>query len=571
MSLELIVYFLFVHLVLLIPGYVIVRSTKLLAGKQELELCLAYVTSITLLAAGATVGYLLEVDWVIIKYLAWVGIALSAVIFIRSRYYRNLLAFGLPIACAVALSLLSTLLLSLTFSANQIFIPDPEAQPERNYNVLNVKVLNVTHTNANDNYVPYRQAQFFINRSDPAKDSFIDEWGVHFFQRTPLMGAVTASYFNLLGDRPPVDYLWSIHAKDPGNTYAKFQIIAHVLNSILVIPGYFLLRRLFNRKVATVSCLFIVISPFFIYNSIFSWPKSLVAFLVITFWLFLMERGLKFIVLAGAIAGIAYLAHDLAVLYIGAGLVFLLIRRRFRDSVVFGGISALFSIPWLITSALIFKKPSTFALYPFSTEGLPQPDQGREVLSKFLQTSPLDIVSIRIDTLFYLLSPYDMIYSTGGQPIDRRLWATGIFSIPGSVGAGLFIPALAGVIQQFRKFRYWSLIVIPILLAVIIIGWRFPRSLGSLHFAQPLIVVLVGFAIAWLMELKRKKLWIAAAYLISVSQLIFFLLFSYEYKFNGWLTDPVDMIALTLAAFIVLTAGWSAVRVTQDKPLFGIR
>jgi len=220
--------------------------------------------------------------------------------------WRDFIAnYRFIISCLMAASIFSLLFISLPFNAAKTVVPDPQPMAGRNYSSFNVKVLNVAHTQANDNYVPYRQAQFFINRSDPAKDSFIGEWGVTFFERTPLMGAVTANYFNLLGDRPPIDYTWSAKSSDPDHTYKKFQILAQILNSLLLIPGFFLLNRLFNRKTAYISVLFLIPSAYFLYNSFFTWPKSLVSFFVLTSWLLLLEKRPRLTILAGMVSGIA--------------------------------------------------------------------------------------------------------------------------------------------------------------------------------------------------------------------------------------------------------------------------
>ncbi|HMS92576.1 MAG TPA: glycosyltransferase family 39 protein, partial [Candidatus Saccharibacteria bacterium] len=317
--------------------------------------------------------------------------------------------FIVPISALVALSLVSLFFIGLNFTSNVNYIPDPEPISNSNYNVLSVKVLNVSHTNANDNYVPFRQAQFIINRLDPATSSFIDEWGVHFFQRTPLMGAVSAFYFDLFMSKPPIDYLWRTSATDPSNTYLQFQIIATILNSLLLIPAYYLIKKLFNSKTAYISLLFLASSHFFLYNSFYTWPKSLVAFFILFSWYLLLENKLRFTILAGIVSAAAYLTHDLAFLYIVASLFMLLYKKRFRDIVIVLGITVFSALPWLITSSVIFKKASTFYLYPISVENIPQPGREKEIMSKFFKTSIWELFMIRIRTLTYLLTPYSIL------------------------------------------------------------------------------------------------------------------------------------------------------------------
>ena len=202
-------FLIFAHVTLLVPGYVLVKKTGLLAKTPGIELSFGYLLTMALFAALATADYALRFSPELSRLLCWAIILGSLLELFRARYFKDLAKLRFPLICLFLMSVLSSAFIGLTFNAPRPYVPDPAAQPGRNYNVLNVKVLNVAQTQANDNSIPYRQAQFFVNRIDPAKGDFINEWSVTFFQRTPLMGAVTANYFNLLNERPPVDYIWS--------------------------------------------------------------------------------------------------------------------------------------------------------------------------------------------------------------------------------------------------------------------------------------------------------------------------------------------------------------------------
>ncbi len=323
-----VIYFFLVHFVLLIPGYALVYATKLLRDKPAIELCLAYVVSIVTLAGLAITGYAFDIPYHGLSWICWILIAFGVYYFIKQKLYLKLRRHLFPLLALGATSIFSLAFINLPLTGSWAQIPDPEYREGSNYETFSVKVLNVAQTVANDNYIPYRQAQFIVNRSDPAKDSFIDEWGVHFFQRTPLMGATTAQFFTLLGDTPPITYTWSADGSDPDRTYEKFQVIAHIMNALFVLPAFFILTKLFNRRTAQAALLFIVPSSFFLYNAFFSWPKSLVAFFILLSWLLLFEKRLRYVAIAGAVSGLAYLAHDLAILYIGASVVLLLYWRR---------------------------------------------------------------------------------------------------------------------------------------------------------------------------------------------------------------------------------------------------
>lgn len=546
---KLVIFFIFVHISILLPGYVIARNLRLLKNKPDLHLSLGYFISIVFFAALALTHYVFNTPPMATRVVFWIVLLVAFVLFLYQKLYIKLLENKLLLACLIGMTLLSSAFIGLRLNGPLSYIPDPQKLPDRNYNTLSVKVLNVAQTNANDNYIPYRQAQFFINRSNPQTDSFINEWGVNFFQRTPLMGAVAAQYFNALADSLPISYTWSSDARDTDFTYAKFQIIAQILNAVFIIPAFYLIMKLFDKKTAQLSMFFIVPSHFFLYNAAFTWPKSFVAFFVLLAWLLILEKKLVYVVLAGLASGFAYLAHDLAVLYIGASLVFLLANKRWKDAFIYSGISIIPALPWLYVSSFVFKRPSSFIYYPMSLKGIPQLDQHGEIIQEFLKTSPLRLLAIRIESLFYLVSPYQIIYSDGGQAIGRRLWALGLYSLPGSVGIGLIIPTFLGLFSKFRMRKdVFIFITIPLLLAVILTGW--PKGLGSLHFAEALVVLLIAIASRWL---SKKKPWVAiVAYMFCAIQLLLMIGYSYRFNFATWLGAENILLCVVILAVIML-------------------
>lgn len=551
----------FIHVTLLVPGYVIIKKTRLLASKPGIELVFGYLVTILLFGALAVFGYALGFSLTLSRIVCWLIILWSFGLLIYKRYYIALWEFRFPLICLVAMSLLSTAFVGLTFGGKYTILPDPMAEQGRNYHVLNVKILNIAQTQANDNYIPYRQAQFMINRSDPGKDSFIGEWGVTFFQRTPLMGAVTASYFNLLNEKPPIAYTWSRDGLDPHHTYLQFQLIAHVLNALFIVPAFFLLKKLFNKKTALLACLFLVPSQFFLYNAVFSWPKSLVAFFVLVTWLLLLENKLRYTVLAGTASGVAYLTHDLAVLYLGTSVLLLLWHRRIKDTAIFLGLSAVFAIPWLLASTIFYHKASSFILYPISTVGIPQPEQKQQLIHQFFQTSPLRLIFIRIENFVYLFTPYQLFTSEGGQDASRRIWALGLFSIPGSIGFGLLIPVFIATVKRLRGVAFWILVVGPVVFSTIVIGW--PKGLGSLHFAEAVVVLLTGLSVYYLSK-QKKVIWLLLAYAANSVQLLFFVTYSYGFHVSSWL-DLKDIILSAILLGLMGISGYGIYSVSHKR------
>src|SRR5258708_1832911 len=142
-----------------------------------------------------------------------------------------------------------------------------------------------------------------------------------------------------------------------------------------------------------------------------SWAKSLVDLCILLSWLLLLEKKMRYTILAGIASGLAYLAHDLAVLYIGASVVLLLYNKRLKETMAFGFTALVFAIPWLITADFLYHEPSSFIYYPIATEGIPQVRQSQHIIHQFLHTSPLRLLAIRIGNFIYLMAPYQLFTS----------------------------------------------------------------------------------------------------------------------------------------------------------------
>jgi hypothetical protein len=159
-----IIYFLGINLTLVIPGYVLIKRFKLLEKSPGLQLCMAYVLTMVVYALLASLTYVLKINPWFSRGTSWLIILISLFLFIRDGLFKDFITrYKFPLGCLLATSLFSLMFISLPFNAPRAFIPDPQPQAKRNYSTFNVKVLNVAQTQANDNYVPYRQAQFFIN------------------------------------------------------------------------------------------------------------------------------------------------------------------------------------------------------------------------------------------------------------------------------------------------------------------------------------------------------------------------------------------------------------------------
>lgn len=549
-----ILYFVLFHLLLLVPAFGFLNRYKVYGKNPLLQLSLTYVLSILFLGLGGLAVYALDLPKKLVMICMYLAIFGGIFLFVTTRSWKQLIKSRFVLIILVLMSLLPTLVISLSVDqSNQKFFPDPSYNSSNNYSTLNVKVLNFAQTQANDNYIPYRQAQFFSNNSDPGKDSFINEWGVSFFQRTILMGSATSAMYTLLNDNPPIAYIWSPVGQDPDHTYVKFQVFSHILNSLLVIPAALLISKFFDRKTANLSVIFIAISHFYLYNSIFSWPKSLATFFVLISFYLLLEGKIRGTVLAGLISGVAYMAHDLGIIFIATSIVLLIIKRRFYEIALYMAASLPFLAIWSFVSSHIYNKASTFIYYPFAIHGLPQDSNKATIIRDFFNTSPFEILKLKLKVLYRLLLPYQLIDSEGGKPIAERLWGVGVYSIPGSLGLGLLAAGVASVPAHFKKvqWEFWFITGFPILVVLGVYGA--PDSIGSLHFSEGIVALLTGVIVFSTLKIKRYgKTLILAALAGNIAYLLGFVAYSYNYNVGRWLTNLKDIVLLALVFLIIL-------------------
>jgi hypothetical protein len=171
-------------------------------------------------------------------------------------------------------------------------------------------------------------------------------------------------------------------------------------------------------------------------------------------------------------------------------------------------------------------------------------------------------LAIRLENIVYLLSPFQLFTSEGGQAISQRIWALSLYSIPGALGLGLLVPAFLAAAKKLRSWTLTLFIFIPVLLCAIVIGW--PKGLGALHFAEAVVLLLTGLSIYFLLAFKR-PLWLMGAFIINIAQLLFFIYYSYRDNVGGWFHSPEDIIIILMMAGICTVCGFSIRQVIRGK------
>lgn len=182
-------------------------------------------------------------------------------------------------------------------------------------------------------------------------------------------------------------------------------------------------------------------------------------------------------------------------------------------------------------------------------------------MREFFATPVIRLIKIRLESLQFLLTPYQLLYSEGGQTLQRRIWASSIFSVPGSIGYTLLLPAVIGLWKKVIGYKYLILIFGPIVFSVIVIGW--PRGLGSLHFAEGSVALLTAIGVSSVEKYKKGRL-LLPIYLFGQLQLYLVALFGYSFMIESWFASWTSILKLLVMGCILVIC---AIGISQIEKL----
>lgn len=135
-----------------------------------------------------------------------------------------------------------------------------------------------THALPGDNTLQWDTAQVFIAGSEPWawNDGY---WNWSMGDRPPLLGAVTTIYAkSYLSYRRP--------------RYFDYTLIAICLNALYLLPLVHLARRLgSSERTALLATLSLALTPYFVLNTYYTWPKLAGLFLTLTALAFFVRRS----------------------------------------------------------------------------------------------------------------------------------------------------------------------------------------------------------------------------------------------------------------------------------------
>ena len=389
--------------------------------------------------------------------------------------------------------------LVLSLALFHVDIQFPESLPDGLYiskaHTTNVKIQYLTSLPV-DNFIPFAVAEFFLRGISFKKHRPIIP-GQEVSNRTILMSLVAMPFLAALdsprdhprlGSYKYIGQNWpDVWKLDEGNAFEEFAVVGMVLNSLMLVGLFIFCSSLGANSVLPVGTLLYITDPYFVAQTIYTWPKALAGFFILLAWTSIrLGHGPAAV---AVLMALAYHSHPYALVFAGCACFYYLIQwRRGQSPLSAAGryllILALVIAPWIVWTKFHLQIPSDLITQNFSGGG-----------TELAWTSPINFVWIRLQNLFYLIgSQMFSIY-----PFDARSFVNYMLvCLPGIIGFVTIYPALAQCIQlSILGSWVWYGLVGPA--ALILVVFSLP-ALPALHGYQPSLGVLLFLGALWLRQ-----------------------------------------------------------------------
>ena len=503
----------------IIPGWAILNTKYFNRYSVFEKFVFSFGFSIAIYAVLSVIAFTSLFDHSqIFSIIAFVILNILSVLYIlKTRSYR------LFIREKLIRQTLAVVLLFVIFC--QIFIRLPFQMPAslpdgpyvfKNPNNLHIKIQRLTDDLPADNYLPFVYSEF-LQRGVSFTQNRPMLPGQEVSSRTVLMGLETSYFSNMIYHQAPlppvlgkfeyVGTMWP-DVTTFGNDNKGFKIfldIAIVLNAIFFFALVLFFMKLFTARKALGASILFLLLPYALSETIFTWPKFLMAyFVILTLYLAISKKGL---LLMAVFAALAYHSHPSGLIYVLFIMLYVAIKnagdiskfhinkplsqlkyllrtkRLFLKRLVFMSILFLICIsPWIIWTEFIVKIPSNLISQNLAN--------GTGGLTSQLQTR-LD----NIGDLLFSWRPY-------GGTLLSQLTSYQLFSFTGSIGL-LFFAGYYYLSIYFKKF--WLEIILLAVLPLIFLTLPWGNFMGSIAvlFSQPAIPLFFCFT---LILLSRNKI-----------------------------------------------------------------
>lgn len=438
---------------------------------------------------------------------------------IHKSKYKELLKITSSESIFLAFGLIHVI---ICFSLSHLPIHLPDQLPDGAYvnkkNHLGVKIQYLTGSLPADNSIPHVVSEYILRDI-----SFLSNRPILPGQEVtnrPILMALIVVPFRAALSLPPQSTLplpkfeyvgqqWPDFTllMEDSNSYSHYLIVAIILNSLIILALGSLHNTYIKSNLSSIYlCILFITSPYFIFQTLFTWPKVFAGFFLIIGALALLNW--KNYISAGIFMALAYLSHPYAIVFTIS--IFLLFGFRFINKKA--GLSDFFKYlfsfiltisPWLIWSNLYLKISSDLVSQNFSAGNM----------------NTVDMIWIRLYNLINTIIPNHFhIFPYNAQSIIP----SSAMNMTGAMGALIIIPSLIYIVINWGTLK--SLVVSFILVpGVLLISIFSAPSLPILHGFQAIVAILMIFGVL-LLNTKAPK--IIATAVISTQVLVNILMLS---------------------------------------------
>ncbi len=327
-----------------------------------------------------------------------------------------------------------------------------------------------------DNHLPFVVEEFLLRDISFSREPYLTPGQV--VSNRPILMALATVPFHAAIDPPPrqVGPLPRFHYWDKdwpdvgvflaGPEFRRFLAPAIVLNALALLGAALVLAAHGPRWLLVPGLLVLATSPFYLSQTIFTWPKSMAAFYVLLA-LHALARN-RHPAWVGAVAALAYWSHPLSAAFlIGFGLHYLfgaVRRQELRALLIYGGTAAALLAPWFVWTRFGLRVPSDMLAQNLVGHGV---------------DSPFAHVWIRIVNLHEALAARML----GVHPFDaEKVFHRAIGCLPGILGL-LALPAYAGCAVCWKSHRVWVLhgVLLPVALLSLVFARYAQLTLLCFH------------------------------------------------------------------------------------------
>lgn len=382
----------------------------------------------------------------------------------------------------------------------QIFISLPFSMPDnlqdgpyvfKNGSNLHVKMQKLTGDLPADNFIPFVFSQFLLQEISFKKNRPMLP-GQEVSNRTVLMG-LNSTFFlsvfqmpeisknNKLGKFSYVGTKWPDVGKlgNDNQSFSIFLTLGIIMNAVFLLAVYLLIALLFGKSKGLGIILILMIFPYTINQVIFTWPKFLMAYFLISATYLVIKKNNPYLI--GLFLALAFHSHPSASIYIAFIVLYWLVKnfkitekKTQIDFLKIVGIIIFMVTPWIIWTKFIVKIPSNLI-------------SQNAVADSYGLAS---LIKVRLDNLRLLFTLGEMPKVLSASSLFEKM----TFTFAGAIGV-YFLLSYFYMLRYMKK--YYKEILILFLGPIVLLTMPWGKIFGcfSILFAQPSVPLFFAFAV----------------------------------------------------------------------------